>query len=245
MAWAWKANGAGASNTDGTITATVSADTTAGFSIISYTGNVTAGATIGHGLTAAPEFIITMIRGTAAYEHACYHVGAGATKALWLDGTAAAATDVTYWNNAAPSSSLITLGSGGRTNKVDTIIAYAWHSVPGYSKFGSYTGNASTDGPFVHCGFRPRWVLFKGSTAVDNWVIWDTERDTYNNCTNLLLPNSTAAESSYAGESIDILSNGFKVRYAGYPNTSGVTYIYAAFAEYPFGGDGVSQARAR
>jgi hypothetical protein len=231
VAWNWKANGAGVTNTAGSITSTVSANTTSGFSVVTYTGTG-ANATVGHGLGAAPSMIILKMR-SAVQNWVAYHQSLGNTKALFLDLTDAAATSSLYWNNTSPSSSVITLGSGNGTNaNGSTYVAYCFAEVPGYSKFGSYTGNGSTDGPFVFCGFRPRYIMVKGSTNSSNWTVIDTARDSYNTCTSGLYPNLSAAQSDPGA--FDILSNGFKIRHVfSDSNGNGNTYIFAAFAESP------------
>ena len=237
VGWNWKANGAGSTNTAGSITSTVSANTTAGFSIATFTGNGTSGATIGHGLGVAPSMAIIKMR-SAVQNWTVYHASLGNTKALSLDLTDAASTTALFWNNTSPTSSLITLGSGNGVNKnTETYVAYCFAPIAGYSAFGSYTGNGSTDGPFVFTGFRPRFVMIKASStggAGYDWFIHDTSRDTYNACTLDLEANLSLSENQYGAEQ-DIVSNGFKLRNAGGgTNQSGVTYIYACFAENPF-----------
>lgn len=238
VGWGWKAGGAAVSNTDGSITSQVSANTTAGFSVVTWTGNFTAGATIGHGLGVAPSMILVFRISTGGNDHSVYHSSVGATKSLFLNSTAGTNTDVGYWNNTAPTSSVITLGQSNYTNPSSgTMVAYCWAEVAGYSKAFTYTGNSSSDGAFVYLGFRPRYILHK-NTASSQWMIWDTSRSPYNVLTNQeLLANSANAQGTGAwGTEIDILSNGFKFR--GYDNAnfnySGNTYIGFAFAENPF-----------
>jgi hypothetical protein len=239
VGWCWKGNGSGSTNTAGSITSTVSASTVSGCSIVTYTGNNTAGATVGHGLGVAPSMII--IKNTDLTENwAVYHSGLSApsTSGLLLNTTAAVYTGVSWWNSTNPSSSVITLGSGatlvnGNTRK---FVAYCFAPIAGYSAFGSYIANANTDGPFVYCNFRPRWVLVKCASSAENWAILDTARDTYNVMGKLLRPNISDAELD-SPPRIDIVSNGFKVRAGStaLPNgINGDTYIYAAFAEFPF-----------
>jgi hypothetical protein len=237
VAWNWKANGAGSTNTAGTITSTVSANTTSGVSIITYTGNGTSGATVGHGLGVAPRMIIVKVRSTTN-NWPVYHVSTGNGNYTLLNSTAASASDGGgFWNNTTPSSSVITLGSAGAVNASGaTFVAYCFAAVPGFSAFGSYTGNGSADGAFVYTGFRPRFVLIK-STAVENWTIQDSARSEFNVIDDALFPALSNAESTAnANLNIDFLSNGFKVRSAGAAinNTNAQTYIYAAFAENPF-----------
>lgn len=242
VGWQWKANGAGSSNTAGSITSTVSANTTAGFSIVSYTGTGTAG-TIGHGLGATPAMIIVKYRSNAEdwfVWHKSLNGGSVGNYSLYLDGTRGEAALGTPWNGTAPTSTVFSVGAGGQgtNNSGYTIIAYCFAPISGYSAFGSYTGNGSSDGPFVYCGFRPRFVLIKRSdSGAENWRIVDTTRGPYNVFgIEELYPNSSAAEGGVGTANfIDALSNGFKLRNTGSGvNASGGTYIYAAFAENPF-----------
>jgi hypothetical protein len=250
VAWQWKANGSGSSNTDGSITSTVSANTTSGFSIGTYTG--TGGnATVGHGLGVAPALVIIKERtGTYSGGWYTYHESTGATGYLRLQTTTAFTADSTFMNDTAPTSSVFSLGTNLGPNGTTTYVFYAFTEVEGYSKFGSYVGNASADGPFINCGFRPAFVLIKQSTtSARDWIIQDATRNPYNPANLQLLPNTAEAEAttffSQSAE-IDILSNGFKVRSsAARVSESGATYIYMAFAEHPFGGAGVAPATAR
>ena len=233
--WLWKANGTGVSNTAGTITSTVSANTTSGFSIVKWTGDTT-NATLGHGLGVAPKMIIRKFAG-AVSDWPVYHVGlTSAAYAVYLNTTSAQGVTANAWNNTAPTSTVFSVG--GVWNTAVTHVAYCFAEVPGYSKFGSYTGNGSlTEGAFVYCNFRPRWVLIKTSTLAGGagWFLWDTARDTYNKATLDICVNQSSAEDVISSN-IDILSNGFKIRDsagAGSTNGSGETYIYAAFAENP------------
>ena len=237
VAWNWKANGSGSTNTDGSITSTVSANVDAGFSIVSYTGNGTSGATVGHGLSQAPDMMIVKCRSFSPTQWVVYHSDLGATKALYIAGTNSVLTSSGFWNNTEPTSSVITLGPNAYdTNTTShTHIAYCFHSVEGYSKFGSYTGNGSTDGPFVYTGFRPAFVMIKSSSDVSDWFIRDTSIDPANVADTKLSPNTSSAEATIYVYNTDILSSGFKIRdsWKGM-NTSGATYIYMAFAESPF-----------
>lgn len=234
VAWCWKANGAGSSNTSGSITSTVSVNTTSGFSIVTYTGTG-ANATVGHGLGVAPRMIIVKNRASVT-DWAVYHASVGNTGALRLNLTAVTETDSRYWNNTTPTSTVFSVGSSITVNgSSNTQVAYCWAAISGYSAFGSYTGNGSADGPFVYLGFRPKFVLIKYSSGVENWAIWDTSRNTYNVMDTILRPDSTAADTSASTQNIDFVSNGFKIRGTdGKLNTSSGTYIYAAFAENPF-----------
>jgi hypothetical protein len=233
VAWNWKANGSGSSNTAGSISSTVSANTTSGFSIVTYTGTGS-NATVGHGLGATPSMIIAKSRSNAV-AWVVYHISLGGSQEVYLNNTDAAASSANW--NGAPTSTVINLKTDTNANGNGyTYVAYCFAPVAGFSAFGSYTGNGSSDGPFVYTGFRPRWVLFKRTNATNDWFILDTARDTYNALTAYLSPDLSNAEAT-ASNIADFVSNGFKVRgtstYYGF-NGSGDTYIYAAFAENPF-----------
>ena len=236
VGWQWQAGqGSSSSNTNGSITSTVSVNASSGFSVVTYTGTG-ANATVGHGLGVAPSMIITKRRSGATENWGVYHISTGSTAGLFLNLTDASLTNSTFWNNTSPTSSVFSVGSGSSTNPSAPVVAYCWSEITGFSKFGSYTGNGSTDGPFVYTNFRPRWIMIKNSSAAGNgWVIMDSYRDTYNQTTYTLYPNSSGAETNNTTYSIDILSNGFKVR-ASDPaiNGSSNSLIYAAFAENPF-----------
>jgi len=236
VGWQWKAGGASTVNTSGTISSNVSVNATAGFSVVTYTGNGTTGATIGHGLGIAPKMMIIKKRSAAGDNWRVYHASLGATKFLDLNQTSAAGTASSVWNDTAPTSTVWTVGTNGEVNtSTATYVCYAWAEIEGFSKFGSYTGNGSADGPFVYTGFRPKFIMLKSTTtAGSNWWIYDTSRSTYNAADSLLFPNLNIAEYS-GGVELDILSNGFKFRnFANDGNKSGDTFIYAAFAENPF-----------
>jgi len=234
VGWQWKGGGTGVSNTSGSITSTVSANTTAGFSVVTYTGNGTNGSTIGHGLGVAPKMIIVKSR-SITDNWPVYHGSMPNTDAIRLNTTGAAVV-AGFWNNTTPGATVFTVGGGtvSETNTTSaTYVAYCFAPITGYSAFGSYTGNGSTDGPFVYCGFRPRFVLWKRSDSTGSWYIQDTSRNPYNQATLSLYPNLSDAETS--GDDMDYLSNGFKVRDTfSYINASGGTFLYAAFAENPF-----------
>jgi len=250
VAWNWLAdNTTGSSNTDGSITSTVSANTTSGFSICTYTGNGTSGATFGHGLGVgvAPKMVIVKERSPAGNNWKVGHDAMGWGKYIVLDTTAAQVTSSTHWNNTAPSSTVVTLGNDtGINQNTATYVAYCFAEIPGYSSIGSYKGNSSTDGTFVYTGFRPSMILWKQSTGGNPWGIRDTARDPYNVAKAVLRPSGTDAETTASSAYCDILSNGFKLRATdGFVNNSASTYIYMAFAENPFGGDGAAPATAR
>jgi hypothetical protein len=235
VGWNWKANGAGVSNTAGSITSTVSANTTSGFSIVTYTGTGS-NATVGHGLNVAPSMLIVKNR-TYGGAWRVYHQSIGNTKNLRLNLTNAEATDSGIWNNTSPTTTVFSVGTDADVNRsTDGMVAYCFAAISGFSAFGSYTGNGSTDGTFVYTGFRPRFIMIKRTDTTSNWVVWDTARDTYNAGGLGLYPNLPAAEDDYRSSNPDdILSNGFKPR-ANYANVnaSGGTYVYAAFAEVSF-----------
>jgi hypothetical protein len=234
VAWTWKANGTpSVINTSGSIPSTISANTTAGFSIVTYTGVGSTG-TIGHGLGIAPKFIITKYR-NAVNAWLCYHSSLGAGNRIYLNQTDAAGASATVWNNTSPTSSVFSVGDANTNASGGTFVAYCWAEIPGFSKFGSYTGNGSADGPFVYLGFRPRYVMIKSSSlAGSDWAIWDTSRDPYNIVNRQLVANGTNTDTAATADA-DILSNGFKPRRSATNfNSSGATYIYMAFAENPF-----------
>jgi hypothetical protein len=242
VGWQWKASGSTVSNTSGSITSTVSANTTAGFSVLTYTGTG-ATATIGHGLGATPSMMIMKKRSNAG-SWKVYHTVLGNTKILEMNAVDGAQTSSTYWNNTSPTSTLITVGSNGDINASgETYVSYCWTAISGYSAFISFTGNGSGDGPFVYCGFRPRYLLIKRYDATgDPWWVIDSTRSPYNQTILALRPNSSNAEDSGGNANFDFLANGFKARTSGggNGNESGATYIVAAFAENPFN---ISRAR--
>jgi hypothetical protein len=271
VGWNWKAGGApttdnvaGAGNTPtagsvkidganlgsalaGTIAATrLSANTTAGFSIVTYTGTG-ANATVAHGLGFAPKFFMIKGRNQTASWHG-WHTALAGTEYIDINNTSAKSTLASIWNSTVPSSTVFSLGTESTVNgNTNTFVAYLFAEIPGYSKFGSYVGNSSTDGTFVHCGFRPRYVMVKissGSTA--SWNIFDTGRSASNLSKERLGADLSSAEDSSGSYGIDILSNGFKLRINDTnTNWSGGTYIFMAFAEHPFGGSNVSPSPAR
>jgi hypothetical protein len=239
--WNWLGANTTVSNTSGTITSTVSANPTAGFSIVSYTGNATAGATIGHGLGAKPAMIIFKNRiDSSSAKWAVYHQAAFVSQAnpniLYLDDTAAEADDVNVLGNTTVTlnSTLFSLGDYNGTNgSGDSIIAYCFAEIKGYSKFGKYTGNGSTDGPFIYTGFKPAFLIAKRTDSTGNWRTRDDVRSPFNPVERVLYPNSTTTE--IIEDTHDFLSNGFKVRTTGPENNaSGGNFIYMAFAENPF-----------
>ena len=234
-AWNWKAgNSAGSANNDGNIASTVSVNTTAGFSIVKYTGTSYA-QTVGHGLGAVPKMIILKeYSASNASQWQVYHNGLGATKRMELNTTNPATTTSGIWNDTTPTSSVFSIGtSGAVTESGANYIAYCFAEKTGYSKFGTYTGNASANGPFVYTGFKPAWIMLKNSTDTgDNWTIYDSKRDIDNPSTQMLFAQDNGVEAS--GNNMDILSNGFKQRNTSNGNNgSGDLFVYMAFAEEP------------
>ena len=242
IAWQWKADSSNVTNNTGSITSTVRVNTTAGFSIVTYTGTGATG-TMGHGLGVTPSMMI-MKKRSAAGAWKVYHTVLGNTKILEMNAVDGAQTSSTYWNNTSPTSTLITVGSNGDINASgETYVSYCWTAIAGYSAFISFTGNGSGDGPFVYCGFRPRWLMIKRyDTTGDPWWLVDSTRSSYNQTTLALRPSASNAEDSGGNANFDFLANGFKARTSGggNGNESGATYIVAAFAENPF-----TLARAR
>jgi len=238
VAWNWKAGNATLGTgdfTQGSIASTCSRNVDAGFSIVSYTGNGSGGSTVGHGLSSAPEMVIIKNRDDGTRSWQVYHSALGGTNYIFLDTTGATGTSVGPWSNTDTTNTLITLGTWPELNQSGSAhIAYCFHSVAQYSKVFSYTGNGSTDGTFVYCDFRPKYVMLKASSiSGEHWWLFDTERDTYN-VMNSRLAASESAEEKYTVDFIDVTSNGFKLRTSSVmANSSGATYIGIAFAELP------------
>ena len=244
VSWAWKGGGASSANTDGSISSTVSANTTSGFSVVTFTGTE-ANATVGHGLSSAPKMIIVKNRNIASQWYS-YHSSLGATKTVKLNTTDAEATVSVVWNDTAPTSSVFSVGTGNEVNgSGNSMIAYCFAEKQGFSKFGSYTGNGNADGTFVYTGFKPAFVMYKQSSlAGEYWHIQDSTRNPNNGVDKDLYPNLSNAESTYSSPSVDFVSNGFKFKTSATGmNTSGATYIYMAFAEQPLVGDNPATAR--
>ena len=241
VAWNWKANGHGSSNTDGSINTTyTSANTTAGFSISTYTGTGSA-ATIGHGLGVKPSMIIVKNLSSSSYGWYIYHKSIAATHEILLNSNAAKDT-TSQWNDTEPTSSVFSVGTAAATNgSGNNLVAYCFAEKTGYSKFGSYTGNGNADGTFVYTGFKPAWLLVKQTTgASQNWYLWDNKRDSFNLADTPLKPDESLAESGIGAYNIDMLSNGFKFRGTETQiNASGETYIYMAFGQSLVGSNNV------
>ena len=241
VAWNWKAGGSASSNSNGSITSSVSASTTAGFSIVSYTGTGSS-ATIGHGLGSIPQWIIVKNRGATdpwmIYHHSV--MTASGTNKQFMTMNTNSALQSNSTNTTWESVSTSTFGIGndyGLNTSSENYIAYCFADVKGYSKFGKYTGNANVDGPMIYTGFRPSYVLIKNAAASEHWRIYDNKRDTFNHMYHVLFANEASAESTVdnASEEIDFLSNGIKIRSSAQQlNGSGQNLIYMAFAESPF-----------
>ena len=236
VGWAWDGGSSTVTNTDGDITSSVRANTSAGFSIVSYTGSsaIQNYTTVGHGLNATPEVIIVKNRTyTSGISWRVYHASAGENKSAPLDTNDSFSSG--YWNATAPTSSVfsVTNNSVDVNNSSHSYIAYCWTSIEGYSKFSEFTGNGSADGTFVYTGFRPRWILIKRKDANANWRVLDTARRTYNPNNKELYPSLSNAEATFTA--LDVLSNGFKLRTgdSNY-NLASNDYVYMAFAEHPF-----------
>ena len=246
VAWNWLASNTTASNTDGSITSTVSASTTSGFSIVSYTGNGTAGATIGHGLGAVPKMIIIKRR-SAIDNWTVYHSDlGGGNNSMFLESTDAKRSDLNMWNSTTPSSSVVTIGNRDEVNNSgSTYIAYCFAEKKGFSKFGSYQGSSGNS--FIYTGFKPAFLLVKSdSYNLGNWRIFDNRRSTSgaNVIDDSLRANTSGSEIDET--SLDFLSNGFKYRgNVTDADSGGTSYIYMAFAESPLVGTNNTPATAR
>ena len=242
VAWQWIANGGtttindASSTSVGTIDSVYQANTTAGFSIVTYTGTTSAG-TIAHGLGAVPKMIIIKNRDDGAENWAVYHAGIASdaeTDYIYLDSNNAASDDANLFNDTAPTSTVFSIGTSGVVNQAEAHIAYCFAEKQGYSKLGSYEANNSTDGTFIYTGFKPAWVILKCVDSAGNWFLYDKARDSSNMVTQTLYGDLNAAENTESN-GLDFLSNGIKLRQSGSGgiNHSG-TYIYMAFAEHPF-----------
>ena len=242
VAWQWKANGGTtSSNTDGSITSTVQANTTAGFSIVTYTGTGS-NATVGHGLGVVPALLIIKRRDSnddwCVYHHnntsSPEEVFQKLSQTSTASGTTSSNASIVF-NDTAPTSSVFSIGTSTGTNaNTGTYVAYCFAEIQGYSKFGSYEGNNSTDGTFVYTGFKPAWVMVKNIDAAYGWQILDNKRDPHNVRNQSLFANLANAEDVTTADETDFLSNGFKNREGGNSANDNYTYIYMAFAEHPF-----------
>jgi len=240
-AWGWLAGGTGVANTTGTIDSTVSANTTAGFSIVKYVGDGSSGATVGHGLSQAPELVIVKSIDITGDSEAgagwpSYWIGMGNTKYISWSAQTGETVDSGKWNDATPSASVFTLGDDGVVNQdTNNFIAYCFHSVEGYCKISTYVGNGNDDGPFIYTGFQTSCWMFKSLDTSDNWTLMSNPPNTYNVSQIKQTTDSAAGDESSTSYRQDINSNGIKFRddYAT-PNKNGDTYVYVAFAENPF-----------
>jgi hypothetical protein len=241
-AWNWLAdNTSGSSNTDGSITSTVSANTTSGFSVCSFTEASSAPYSFGHGLGVEPNVVIFKTRG-ATGNWQVYHSALSSPNSslLQLNSTAAVNTGSTWWGTI--NSSIVTINSGLIAPST-TSIAYCFAEKKGYSKFGSYVGNGNAEGTFVYTGFKPAFIITKAN-AVADWFLRDNKQNPYNVMNEYLSPNTTATSGNL--DSFDFVSNGFKIRNSNNAwNGSGVTYIYMAFAESPLVGSNFVPTNAR
>ena len=241
--WNWLGGTTSGITTNGSTTITPSAysfNQTSGFSVLAYSGNSTSGAKLAHGLGATPEMVLVKNLQTEN-NWSCYHKQMEAAPADWtiqLDSTAASTNNAGMWNDTEPDDVNITLGNDNGTNGSYNMVAYCFAPISGYSKFGNYYGNGNADGTFIYTGFRPAYVLWKRSHATASWMIHTNKFPTFNECNIHLVANTNAAEVTGAdgiARSCDLLSNGFKQRGTDTDsNHSGSTYIYAAFAEFPF-----------
>ena len=235
VSWNWLAGGTASSNSDGSITSSVSANTTAGFSILTYTGTGSS-ATVGHGLGAVPKMILFK-KTSGAQGWGVYHAGVGNTGALALNTTDATDTTSNYFNNTSPTSSVFTVNTNNSVNNSGgTMLAYCFSEVKSFSKFGSYVGNGSSSGSYIHLGFKPALIITKRTDGISHWLMMDNKRDTFNVAKTLVVANESDSESDWGtGRNIDFLSNGFKARSTSTGlNISGSSYIFMAFAENPF-----------
>ena len=248
VGWNWKADGTASSNTDGSITSSVSANTDSGFSIVTWTGTG-ADATVGHGLGVVPKIIIVKNRNVVTNwivgGSLIEDVGGSTNNYLLLNTNAGMDSATTLY--ASYNTDTIGVKADANINGSNNgMLAYCFAEIKGYSKFGSYVGNGSADGPFIYTGFKPAFVLIKKSNASGtDWQLTDNKRDLHNVCTHRLLPNDSIAEQTDSLD-LDILSNGFKIRKSSTTsNASGATYIYLAFAENPLVGTNNVPATAR
>jgi hypothetical protein len=236
--WNWLGSNTTTNNTAGTISSTVCVNTTSEFSVVSYTGNATSGATVGHGLGVTPKMFIIKSRGSVV-NWRVYHTSIGNTAGLALNTTGGSDTNSGFFNNTSPSSTVFTLGDGSTVNSSSTAyIAYCFDEVKGYSAFNKYAGTGNANGPFIYTGFKPAYIMIKRTDSTADWYIQDNVRNqNFNGDPKTLQANTNTSEASIGTWSIDNLSNGFKIRESNAAiNASGGTYIYACFAQNPFVG---------
>ena len=240
-AWSWKAGGAGSANSDGATSSTVSVNTTAGFSIVKWTGTGST-TTIGHGLGVVPKMVIFK-NISSAVDWRVYHTILGNTHRLCLNDNSASSDDDSAFNDTSPTSSVFTVGGSTSTN-AGTMIAYCFADVKGFSRIGSYTGNGAADGTFSYTGFKPTWVLLKIYSSTDSWFIFDTATSIAggNNPNSYYQrPNETSAQGTSSSLSMDLYSNGFKCRNTDTAlNSSGATYAYYAIGQTLVGSNNIT-----
>jgi hypothetical protein len=245
VGWQWRANGAGVSNTDGDIASTVSASTTSGFSIVTWSGTSSNG-TIGHGLGVAPKVIICFGYSSGGNSWTVGHNSLSWNNGIYLESTNSFSNSA-LWNNTAPTNDVFSVGSFSGTNSSQSMIAYCFAEKKGFSRFGSYVGTGSDAyAPFIYCGFKPAYVLTKRTDGNYIWSITDGVRNPYNPTSLSLQPEYSDAESGWSPLEVDFLSNGFKLRTSSaQKNGSGSPFIYMAFAEQPLVGTNGVPATAR
>ena len=237
--WNWKAGTTGSGTTGGSGSAqsySYSVNTTAGFSIVKYTGNATAGHTIPHHLGAVPKMILFKQLTGSNVDWRVYHEAIGNTHRLCLNDSSASNNDDSAFNDTSPTSSVFTVGGSSSTNPSADVVAYCFAEKKGYSKFGSYTGNGNADGTFIYLGFKPAFIMVRRTDSANNWTMYDNKRNTsFNEITHTLIANSNDAEAtSTSDDDCDFLSNGVKMRCTNNgSNGGGASYIYMAFAEEP------------
>ena len=234
VSWNWKAGGSASNNTDGNKTISLSVNTTAGFSVGTYAGTGQ-DSTIGHGLGAVPDWLMIKNRSSGSRKWQLWHNGlTGTNKYLAIDRSDAELTDSASWDNTAHSNTVWnTYGSGEANQNGENFVCYAWTSIQGFSKFGSYTGNANADGPFIYTGFKPAWIMTKQINGGSSWIVHDNKRDPINTVTEYFTVEENDAAGTLAN-SYDLCSTGFKVRTSnGDRNSSGDSFAYWAFAESP------------
>ena len=245
VSWNWLASNSSSSNTAGSINSTVSVNTTSGCSIVSYSANNTAGATVGHGLGVIPKMILVKESTGSQNDWVVYNASVGNTKKTILNETNAESID-NFMNDTTPTSTVFSISDASVVNRTgSTYMAYCFAEVQGFSKFGTYKANENTDGTFTYCGFKPAFVLIKQSNLARDWYMYDNKRNTFNVINKEINANNSGAEDT--GDAIDFLSNGFKIRTTGASlNDAGGTYLYMCFAENPFvTGDSATPTTAR